>query len=371
MDAAALLERTWGGGGEIFSGTSPGRVTLIGEHVDYAGGLVLAAAIDSFVTVSVRRSAASTFRIVSSGRTVERAETMPCGDIGDRILGAVEALRRAGHWTVPALDIAVEASLPESAGLASSAAVTCATLIAVLGLIGASVAASEIVEWALVAERDIAGIPCGPLDQLSVVFGRSGDVLLLNCLSIEVDARIPWRWDDAVLVVCSTAERHDNGGDGYRQRVEEAGEVLAAVGAMSAQETVDPAALAALPPPLDRRGRHVFTETNRVQRAAEVLRSGTAADLGDILSASHASLRDDYEVSTPLLDAVVAAATDAGALGARLVGAGFGGSVLALCSEADADAVGAAMTAAAGDGGVAWQLRPDAGAAWMNPGTVV
>jgi len=343
-------------GAAVASGAAPGRCTLVGEHVDYVGGMVLCCPVDRAVAVALRPSADGRWRLVSDGRRVERGEPGPAGDLGDRAFAPAVVLAAEGI-RLPALEMAVAADLPEAAGLASSAAVCCAAMVAMLRLVGARMPTGRFVELALAAERDVVGVPCGPLDQAAVVGLPTGGALLLDCGRGTADA-VPWHAEAAVLVACDTGETHDVGGAGYRERRAEAEAALRGLGAtcVGRIEACDVAA-ARLPAPLDRRARHLITETHRAATAASALGAGDATTLGLLMSASHASLRDDYEVSTPALDAAVAAALAVpGCLGARLVGAGFGGTAIALVDDPAAESVRAAMQAAVPGSRGAWLL---------------
>jgi galactokinase len=352
-----------GEGAAAATAHAPGRCTLVGEHVDYAGGMVLCCPVDRGVAVALRASADGRWRLVSDGRRVERDSARPAGDLGDRAFAPALALAAAGI-SVPALEVAVAADLPEAAGLASSAALSCAVAVAALRLVGARLSAGRLAEVALAAERDIVGVPCGPLDQRAVVGLAEGGALLLDCAGGSATA-VPWRLSGAVLVACDTGEAHDVGGAGYRTRRTEAAAALRLL-AVSDVRGLDatPVEAAALPPPLDRRARHLVTESRRAVAAAAALAAGDAAGLGALMSASHASLRDDYEVSTPALDATVGAALVVpGCHGARLVGAGFGGTALALVAEAAAEACEMAMEAAVPGSRGAWRLTQAPGLA--------
>jgi galactokinase len=291
------------------------------------------------------------------------------GDIGDRLVAAAVAAGDATAAPTPPLDMAVEASLPEGAGLSSSAALVVATMVAVLRLQGRRLAAADLVAAALRAERDLVGVPCGPLDHRAVVRAPRGGALLLDCRS-GVDRPVPWRLSGVGLVACATGETHDVGGAGYRQRREEADEALRRLGVASYREA-DEADLAHLPPPLVQRARHILRETARAGAAARALECGDAVMLGRLMTESHASLRDDYAVSTVSLEAVVSAAMSVpGCLGARMVGAGFGGTVIALTCDDAAESVGRAMEGAAADAAGAWRLAPAAGMAERAPDAV-
>jgi len=356
-------------GASVATASAPGRCTLVGEHVDYADGLVVCVAVDLLVAVAARESRGGGWGVASGDRRIQRESHLPAADVGDRPLAVVEALRRAGV-EVPAVEMGIAASLPEGAGLSSSAALCCATAVALLRLLGRRLAAAELAAVALAAERDVVGVPCGPLDQRAIVAAPERGALLLDCRDGS-DVALPGLPAGTCLVACHTGQAHDVGGGDYRRRREEVDAALALVEAASWRDV--PASRLDrldLPRPLDRRARHVVSETARAGKAAEALRCGDAMALGHLMRASHVSLRDDFEVSTAALDAVVGAALAVpGCLGARLVGAGFGGTAVALVRLQAADACLAAMDAAGGHLG-AWQLGLAAGLATTCPDVV-
>ena len=365
-DAVAALVDAFGGGPEPATGVAPGRLTLVGEHVDYVGGRIVCCAIDLFVAVAARPSGDARWRVVSAGRRAERERPEMHGDIGDRILSAAVVLMEDGVG-LPPLEIAAAATLPEAAGLSSSAAVTCATLVALLRLAGEHRSAERLIALALRAEREVVGVPCGPLDQNAVIASPADGALLLDCARDTREA-VPWPGSRAVIVVADSGEPHDVGAGEYRERRESAEGALRLLGVPTCQEIGD--RWHELDGRLRRRARHVATETRRSDAAVGALRHGDLVALGRLLSESHASLRDDCEVSTPQLDALVGAAAGVpGCHGARLVGAGFGGSVIALCDEDAAEAVRAAMLSAGAR--AAWQVRPSPGVAVLSPDVAV
>lgn len=370
--ARYALELAFGRGETPVHASAPGRCTLVGEHVDYADGLVACIAVQLGVAVAARRSGTDTWRLCSGETRVEVEGTVVGGrELGDRILSVALALERIGV-AVPPCEMAVAADLPQGAGLSSSAALAVAVEVALLRLVRRHLPAREVAHVALVAERDILGIPVGPLDQRAVVLAPAGGALLLDCRDGGA-AVLPWRLGDVVLVAVDTGQAHDVGGAGYATRREQADAALAALGVGSWRDvTRAQVGEAGLEPPLDSRARHIVTETERAADAAVALRAGDAGRLGALMSASHASLRDDYEVSTGELDAVVAAATAVpGCHGARLVGAGFGGTAIALTAGEASGAVRAAMLEAAGSGaGGGWVLHPAAGVAARAPDAV-
>jgi galactokinase len=375
--ATGALTAAFGPGTHGAVGIAPGRCTLVGEHVDYADGWVVGVAVDRLVAVAARPSGDGRWRFVSGSRRVERAGALPCGDAADRGLAVAVALERAGV-AVPAAELGVASTLPEGAGLSSSAALSCATAVALLRLARRSLTATELAALALSAERDIVGVPCGPLDQRVVVGAPAAGALLVDCARGGLDEPVPWIPEGVSLVVCDSGQAHDIGGRGYRTRRAEADAALRLLGAASYRD-VDPAALevARLPEPLHARARHIVTETRRSLAAAAALRAGDAAELGRIMSASGASLRDDYQVTTPALDACVDAALAVpGCLGARMVGGGFGGSAVALVLSDAQDRCGRAMEGAVSratgrSGQGVWVLGPTSGVAGRAPDVVV
>ena len=293
---------------------APGRVNLIGEHTDYGGGLVLPVAIQLGITVTFDPA--------------ERTDLDAPG--GERYVAAVEQeLAELGR---PAVGItgAVDSNLPQGAGLGSSGAFEVAVALALCEVAGFELEPLELARACRHAEQRAVGVPSGILDQAASLLGRAGAALLLDCGSLE------HRWvalpDDLAILVLDSGERHSHEGSGYAERRREL-------------EAGHP-----------RRVRHVETENERVRSAVETLELGDVRDLGPIFAASQASLRDDYEVSTPTLDALVAAALDAGAFAARITGGGFGGSVVALTEPSRAERV---LDRAGVQG---WIVRPSDGA---------
>jgi galactokinase len=276
---------------------APGRVNLIGEHTDYSGGLVLPVTIQLGITLTFERA--------------ERVELDAPG--GERYAKAVEdELAELGRPDV-GLAGRVDADLPQGAGLGSSGAFEVAVGLALCEVAGFELEPLELALACQRAERRAVGVPAGILDQAASLLGRAGSALLLDCGSLE-HRFVPLPQDVAILVLDS-GERHAHEGSGYADRRREL-------------ESGDPP-----------RVRHVETENDRVRATVEALERGEVGALGPIFAASQASLRDDYEVSTPTLDALVDAALAAGAFAARMTGGGFGGSVVALAKPSRAEDV--------------------------------
>ena len=320
---------------------APGRVNLIGEHTDYSEGFVLPAATDAALWAAAAPLPEPVIRAVS---TAEAEETVvsaaaphagPMPPWGRYLQGMAVVVAEAG---VPlgGLALALDGDLPVGAGLSSSAALEIAAGLAFLACAGRALDRRTLARLAQRAEVEHVGVRCGIMDQLAVTLARAGHLLLIDCRSLAVEpVPLPAQ---AVLVVCDTAVPRRLGESGYntrREEVEAATRALAAgrPGVRSLRDLGlrDLPLVHALPAPLDRRARHVVTENARVLEAVQALRRGDLAAVGTLLRASHRSLRDDFEVSTPELEAMVAAAQESpGCLGARLVGAGFGGAALAL-----------------------------------------
>jgi galactokinase len=356
--AAQALADAFGDGAAAALGAAPGRVTVVGEHVDYVGGQVACMAVDLGLEVAARPSRDGRWRVAALGERVERSGLEMAGDIGDRLLAAAVALGRHGI-AVPPLELAVAGDLPPGAGLASSAAVILAAALAMLRLAGCRLTAEELVAIALTAERDIAAVPCGDLDQRAIVHARPGAVLALDC-SGGARRSVAWPWPRVQVLVAASGESHDVGGRGYRRRREEAEAACAALGVPTCQEIGE--RWRELPPRLRPRGRHVATESLRAGAAVRALEAGDVRALGRLMDESHESLRRDCEVSTPRLDAMVEAARRVpGCHGARLVGAGFGGSVVALVDEGVAARCASALTEVSGVASGTWLVRPAAG----------
>jgi len=315
---------------------APGRVNLIGDHTDYNEGFVLPLAIDLECRV----------RCVPGGDVVRlRSEELP-GEVelaadgsaepravagwGRYAAGVVRALAERGRPPV-GLDGVVSSSVPLGAGLSSSAALEVALALALCDAADWALPPLQLALACQAAEQEATGVPTGIMDQLASVSGVAGHALLVDCRSLDVEP-VPLPPGLAVLVLHSGVERELEGTEYAERRA--ACEAAARRLGVAALRDASPEDVADEP-----RARHVVTENARVLAAAGALRADDREALGRLLFESHASLRDDYEVSTPELDALVAALEDAGALGARLTGAGFGGCVVAVADEAAAPGV--------------------------------
>lgn len=344
---------------------APGRVNLIGGQVDYHEGLVVSMAIDRDVRVTAVARAdgrvvatsselPGTVDVAADGRD-EPAHVEPRW--GRTVAGVVRVLAEAGRPPLGA-DLTITSTVPIGAGLSSSAAFEVAVMHALCDAASFPLAPLDLAAAAQRSEHVATGVPCGVQDQMTAVFGRAGHALAIDCRTLEVSP-VPLPDAVRVLVVHSGVPRVLEGSP-YAQRRAESLAVATRLGVRALRDaTFEQVAD-------EPRGRHAVTEIARVEAFAHALRRGDIDALGPLMLASHASSRDDMEVSTDELDALVDALTDAGALGARLTGAGFGGCVVALVPADSGDdarrrAV-AAYEAATGRDATAWWVGAADGA---------
>ncbi|MGW0753679.1 galactokinase [Streptomyces sp. NPDC002587] len=334
---------------------APGRVNLIGEHTDYNDGFALPMALPQSTLLAARRRTDGRLRLHSAqgdGRTTEL--TVAALDPGTESgwagypAGVVWALAEAGH-PVGGADLHFDSTVPTGAGLSSSAALECAVAVAYDELYGLGLSGPELARIAQRAENAFVGVPCGIMDQMASVCCVAGAALHLDARSPELHQHVPFdlRSQGLRLLVIDTGVSHDLGDGAYavlRAGCERAAALLGLPALRDLPAGDLPRALDALPAELAPLVRHVVTENARVAEAVSRLEEGNAAALGPILSEGHASLRDDYRVSCPETDLAVRAAVDAGALGARMTGGGFGGSVIALVRAGEESAVGGSVT---------------------------
>ena len=339
--AAAFRERTGRDPEGVWA--APGRVNLIGEHTDYNDGFVLPAAIDRLVLVAAGRRAGGRLRLWSL--QAEPPADLELAGIGPGKVGGWAAYPAGVAWALGqagvelgGADLVVDGDVPAGSGLSSSAALECATATALADLHGAGLDRAALAGLARRAENEVVGVPSGVMDQMVSMLGRAGHALFLDTRSLGAEqVPLPLEAAGLCLVVIDTRAGHRLVDGAYADR-RAACQAAAAVLGVPALRDATPALLeqhaTALGDPGLRRARHVVTENARVLAAVELLRAGHLDRLGPLLAASHASLRDDYEVSSPELDTAVEAAVAAGAVGARMTGAGFGGSAIALVETA-------------------------------------
>ena len=310
---------------------APGRVNLIGEHTDYNLGLVLPMAIDMACSVAIAPSGDEWLRVYSEQlgagsqwRVADIPNALPIGDWTDRVVGIAWELIRRGV-EMRGANLLIDSGVPVGGGLSSSAALGVSLTLA----LGGPREPLELAQIARAAEMDFVGVPCGIMDQFVSAGGEAGAAIFLDCRSLEWRAvKLP---EDVAIVSANTMVRHQLGDSAYRTRVEECAEAARKLGLSSLREArLD--GLEALDGTLLKRARHIVTENARVERFVEAVGTGDhAVEMGRIVTESHASLRDDYEVSCAELDFLVDAALGVrGVFGARMTGGGFGGSTVNL-----------------------------------------
>ncbi|WP_329104540.1 galactokinase [Micromonospora sp. NBC_01699] len=354
--AARAIDGFTSGYGEQPAGAwaAPGRVNLIGEHTDYNDGFVLPFALpqQTVVAVTPRPEPLWTVWSEQSGERIDLdlADVAEPGRVtgwGAYVAGVVWALRDAG-FDVPGARLAIASDVPLGAGLSSSAALESAVLTALADLGGLDLPVDDRPALAQRAENVYAGMPCGIMDQSASIRCRDGHALFLDCRSLAVE-QIPFDVDAAglaVLVVDSRApHRHVTGEYAARRAACEAAARALGVPALRdvPADGLDETLARLDDPVVRRRVRHVVTENRRVLETVALLRAGRVREIGPLLTASHASMRDDFEITVPEVDTAVEAALTAGAYGARMTGGGFGGCVLALIDANRSEPVTAAV----------------------------
>ncbi|KUG62034.1 galactokinase [Kocuria rosea subsp. polaris] len=366
---------------------APGRVNLIGEHTDYNDGFVLPFAIDrsAMVAVRLRRDPgpapehgqepgpghgeerepaghdvvdlASTWAPDGSGlsRARFRIPELRPGTVpgwGAYPAGVVHVLAGLDGVRVPGFELLLDSTVPVGAGLSSSHAVEVATVVALDDLLGLGLDRPAMARLTQRAENEFVGAPTGIMDQSASLRGRAGAALFLDCRTQAAElVPLPVAEHGLTVLVLDTGVAHSHADGGYAARRAACERGAAALGAASLRDVPEQAELTALDEQTARRVRHVLGENRRVLETVERLRAGDVRGIGELLVASHASLRDDYEVSCPELDLAVDTALAAGALGARMTGGGFGGSAIALVPEERADRVRSAVAEAFAEAG--------------------
>ena len=359
MDITSDLERkfeaVFGGRPRIYC--APGRVNLIGEHTDYNDGYVMPAAIGLYCWIAIvpRNDHKLRLHSLNFDQTItvnlDDPHLAARGDWSDYVVGTAQALRHAGH-ALHGADVVIRGEVPLGSGLSSSAAIEVSTGYALLDVSGISIEPADLAVACRRAENEFVGARVGIMDQFISANGKANHALMLDCRSLSFRT-LPLP-KDIRLVVCNTGVKHEIAGGEYnlrRAQCEEGVRKLQAVlPGITALRDVSPADLERhkhlLPDLIYRRCRHVVTEDDRVLKAAEALTSNDLARFGHLMSESHRSLRDDYEVSCAELDLMVEIASrQPGAVGARMTGGGFGGCTVNLVHEHAAEAFKTAVAA--------------------------
>ncbi|MDZ8275014.1 galactokinase [Microbacterium aquimaris] len=338
--------------------SAPGRVNLIGEHTDYNDGFVLPFAIPFRTHVALAPRRDGVLRVVSTFDPVpvevplaeldalfpDRRDEVP--EWARYPLGVAWALLRASGTAVADVsgaDLAFSSDVPVGAGLSSSAAIEGATASALADTWGLGLDRVTLAQAGRTAENEAVGAPTGIMDQMASMLGETDAAIFLDCRTLDTEV-VDLGFDaaDLALVVMDTGVKHSHatGGYGERRAACERGAAAMGVGALRDVSVDDLPRLADLVDEVTfRRVRHIVTENQRVLDTVAVLRGAGPTAIGDLLVASHASMRDDFEISVPELDTAVEAALAAGAIGARMTGGGFGGAAIALVSRDQVTAV--------------------------------
>lgn len=339
--ARALLYEKWQPRGEpLIVARGPGRLNLIGEHTDYNQGYVMPVAVDRAVIVAAAPREDCRVRVFSEGLDSAAEYTLGRESDEDRpgwvkyLQGVSWVLADLGK-SLRGLDAVVYSDVPRGAGLSSSAALEVAWALALLTAAREHLPPRELALACQRAENEYVGMRCGILDQFASVFGRAQSALLLDCESLALET-VPLKGHPLSLVVCDTNKPRSLVDSEYNRRrasCEKAAEILGVASLRHANQQTVMAAREALGEENFKRAWHVVTENERVLETAEAFKRGDLEAVGRLISASHRSLRDYYEVSCPELEAMWTATQRTGCYGSRLVGAGFGGAVLALVAE--------------------------------------
>jgi galactokinase len=368
-DAARRLLRTLTDAAPAGAWSAPGRANLIGEHTDYNDGFVLPFAIDRRTHVVAATRADGRLRVASTfadepvvARIDELDELFPSHD-GLRVpewaaypLGVAWALHAAAQAPT-GLDIAIASEVPVGAGLSSSAAIEGATAAALDDLWDLGLDRTALARAGRRAENEAVGAPTGIMDQMAAMRGRPDAAIFLDCRSLRTEVvDLGFAAAGLEVVVMDTGVTHAHSTGGYRERREacERGARILGVPALRDVAVADlPRARSLMDDVTFRRVRHVVTEDQRVLDTVRALRESGPAAIGALLDASHASMRDDFEISVPELDTAVEAARGAGAIGARMTGGGFGGAAIAVVADGRVDAVADAVASAFASSGFA------------------
>jgi len=334
--------------------TSPGRVNLIGEHIDYCDGFVLPFAIERTVLIVAARNGTNEARVgtalddkVASFR-IDEPQQIGEPKWTNYLRGVLDGFQKRGV-DVPGFDAFIVSSLPGGAGLSSSAALECAVATLFEALSGTRLETREKALLAQKAEHEFAGVPCGIMDQFASTFGKEGQLVLIDCRSGETEM-VPFKNPALTILVSNTKVSHELSDGGYAARRKNTEDGLVAIAKPSWRDVTEDdldKAKASMDEVTFRRSRHVVGEIARTIAAVEALKQEDFSELGTLMYASHVSLRDDFEVSCPELDHLVAKAAElgreGGVIGARMTGGGFGGSTVTLCETAKADAIAAEL----------------------------
>lgn len=336
---AARLQTT-----ATITAAAPGRVNLIGEHIDYCDGFVLPFAIDRYIVIAGAANGTSEARIATAlGDSIAVLDVSNPQEPSEPkwanyIRGVIRGFQDRGH-SVPGFDAFILSSVPGGAGLSSSAALECATATFLEGLLDTRLDTREKALLSQKAEHDFANVPCGIMDQFASAFGKPNRLVLIDCRSGEPEL-VPFENPDLTVLISNTMVHHELSDGGYASRRKNTEDALKMLGKQSWRDVTEDDVRGnwdRLGDPVNRRARHVVGEIARTVAAASALGRNDFETLGPLMYASHESLRDDFEVSCKELDVMVDIARkigrNGGVIGARMTGGGFGGSTVTLCES--------------------------------------
>ena len=329
---------------------APGRVNLIGEHTDYNDGFVLPMAIDHAVWIALAPRADSTVRVRSLDLEVDSAFDLHSLAKGEGwleyIKGVADQLQKAGH-DLRGFDAVMTGDVPRGAGLSSSAAVELATARAFAAVSGFAWDAAQMAKISQKAENEWVGVNCGIMDQMASAASKAGYALFLDCRTLEIQhAPLP---ENTSVVILDTSTRRGLVDSAYNERRSQCEEAARWFGVKALRDVgVDQFEKSSgLSEVVMKRARHIVTENARVLEAVNVMQAGNVKRLGELFNASHASLRDDFEVTNEALNQIVECAQEqSSCYGARMTGAGFGGCAVALVQEENAEEFTKSVSAA-------------------------
>ncbi|MCW1884243.1 galactokinase [Luteolibacter flavescens] len=352
-DAAAGLKEQFGCDATV-TAAAPGRVNLIGEHIDYCDGFVLPFAIDRYIVMAAALNGTNEARVATAlggepailPLNVKQEVTAP--KWANYLRGVFQGFQDRGHH-LPGFDAYILSSVPGGAGLSSSAALECCVATLLEGILDTVLDTKEKALLCQKAEHDYAGVPCGIMDQFASAFGKANRLILIDCQTGEPEL-VPFENPDLTVLIANTMVHHELSDGGYAARRKNTEDGLAIIGKKSWRDATHADVennWDAMGDPVNRRARHVVGEIARTVAAAEALAKNDFEALGPLMSASHDSLRDDFEVSCKELDLMVeiarAIGRNGGVIGARMTGGGFGGSTVTLCESSKAPEIAATL----------------------------
>lgn len=348
-DAKVHLKKFLDAEASLFA-AAPGRVNLIGEHIDYCDGFVLPLAIERYIVIAATPNETSTARVGSVSKDVVEIDLSVPQAVSDikwsnYLRGVIKGFQDLGH-EIPGFDAYIVSNVPLGGGLSSSAALECAMATLLEGLLGITLGVKEKALLAQKAEHDFAGVPCGIMDQFASAFGEEDQLVLIDCRSGEPEM-VPFSNPDLSIIVANTCVSHDLSDGGYATRRKATEDGIAIIGKDSWRDATMAdveAKKEEMGDTIYRRSRHVVGEIKRTQDAVAAFKSGDFSNIGELMANSHNSLRSDFEVSCEELDLMVEIAQSLpGVLGARMTGGGFGGSTVTLCETKHAQEIGQAL----------------------------